>query len=89
MNVKSLMIGAVLTVSMISCGWSPTEQEKKTLEDTRKSAIKAEDQVKTSQSEINRLKQQIAQAKAKKEQAERELKKVQDAVQSSPDENNE
>ena len=80
MKIKKTIFTALFIVSMVSCGWKATEQDIKTMEDTRSAALKAESTKAKKDAELRKLKQEIEAAKARKAAAEKELGKVKDEL---------
>ena len=80
MKLKTLVGMSAILIMATSCGWSPTPDQIKTMEDTRAAALKAEDTKNQKLKELNDLKAKVEASKARKTAAEAELKKVQDEL---------
>ena len=76
MKIKQTVFAGLFILSMVSCGWKATEQDIKTMEDTRAAALKAESTKSKKSAELRKLKQEVEAAKARKASAEKELSKV-------------
>ena len=76
MKIKQMIITGLFIVTMVSCGWKASDQDIKTMEETRTAALKAEGTKNKKTAELRKLKQEVEAAKARKTSAEKELTKV-------------
>lgn len=82
MSLKLLVVSAmlILGLSLSSCGWKPSEEEIRTLEETRAAALDAEKAHQEKKAEADDLQRQVDQKKAELEKAKAEKEKVNAAV---------
>ncbi len=74
------MLAFVLSFAVSSCGWHPSDEEIRTLEETRSAALDAEKTLQQKKSDTADLQQQVDQKKAELQKAKAELEKVKNAV---------
>lgn len=82
-NIKLFLFSLflILSFSLSSCGWSPSEEEISALEETRAAALDAEKKQAEKKSEADNLQSQVDAKKAELERAKAELEKVKSAVE--------
>lgn len=82
-SLKLLVISTflILGLSLTSCGWKPSEEEIRTLEETRAAALDAEKAHQEKKAEADDLQRQVDQKKAELDKAKAEKEKVNAAVE--------
>ena len=81
-SIKLLVISLFLItgLSLSSCGWKPSDEEIKALEETRSAALEAEKTAQEKKAQADNLQMQVDQKKAELEKAKAELEQVTKAV---------
>lgn len=79
-TVKLVLLALVMSFAVSSCGWHPSDEEIRTLEETRSAALDAEKTVQEKKSATADLQSQVDQKKADLQKAKAEKEKVAKAV---------
>jgi len=80
MSIKLVLLTFVLSFAVSSCGWHPSDEEIRSLEETRSAALDAEKSLQQKKSDTADLQQQVDQKKAELQKAKDENEKVVKAV---------
>jgi peptidoglycan hydrolase CwlO-like protein len=85
MNLRTILAALILMMTMFSCGGITPEQITQ-MEDQREAALKAEETLQKNNTELDKLKREVEQAKSKKEAAEAELNRVKQRAEAKKNE---
>lgn len=80
-NLFMILLFSVSVISVTSCGWKPSEEEIKQLEETKSAALAAEKTLADKKSERQELEAKVSAKKAELEKVKAEKEKVAKAVE--------
>lgn len=84
LKVLLVILFGVATISVTSCGWKPSDQEIKQLEETKAAALSAEKTLADKKTERQELEAKVAAKKAELEKVKTDKENVQKHAEANP-----